>query len=202
MNEKRIKNIISDILNEYFQRLDLSKKVVKIHNYERKVLSRLDEEKLHEKLNQLFNDSIIINTIIDDYSELSESCMLKNIGAIEFAINFNSEVKKIKLEFDFEGSLMLDCKKAVFNSEFINENCDIEIKIKEFHLITSQLSDKHHITIFVKNGDILNFTKSNEKWLNSNLFGKDVNQTAKTTNIQKDQLSKNKGCISILTFFV
>lgn len=202
MNEKRIKNIISDILNEYFQRLDLSKKVEKINNYERKVLSRLDEEKLHEKLNQLFNDSIIINTIIDDYSELSESCMLKNIGAIEFATNFNSEVKKIKLEFDFEGSWMLECKKSVFNSEFINENCDIEIKIKEFHLITSQLADKHHITIFVKNGDILNLTKSNEKWFNSNLFGKDVNQTAKTTNIQKDQLSKNKGCISILTFFV
>jgi len=200
MNEKRIKNVISDILNEYFKRLDTSKKLEKIHKYERKVLSRLDEEKLHDKLNQLFNDSIIINTIFDDYSELSESCWLKNTDAIEFAINFNSEDKKIKLEFDFEGSL--DCKKAVFNSEFINENCDIEMKIKEFHMITSQLSDKHHITIFIENSEILNITKSNEKWFNSNLFGKDVSQTAKTTNTQKDQLSKNKGCMSFLSFFV
>lgn len=202
MNEKRIKKVISEILSEYFQRLDASKKVEKIHRYERKVLSRLDEEKLHKKLNLLFNDSIIINTIVDDYSELSESCMLKNTGEIEFAINFNSEDKKIKLKFDFEDSWMLDCKKAIFNSEFINENCDIEMIIKEFHLIISQLSDKHHITIFVKNGQILNIIKSNEKWFNSNLFGKDVSQTAKTTNAQKDQLSKNKGCMSFLSFFV
>jgi hypothetical protein len=202
MNEKRIKSVIADILNEYFQRLEKSKKVIKSHRHEKKVLSSLDEEKLHEKLNLLFYDSIIINTKVDDYSGISESCMLKNTNSIEFAINFNSEDKKIKLEFDFEDSLMLDCKKEIFNSEFINENCDVEMKIKEFILVFTQLSDKHHITIFVKNGVILNISPSNDNWFNSNLFGKDLSQSAKMTNSHMDQLKKNKGCMSFISFFV
>lgn len=202
MNKNRIKNVIAEVLNEYFQRLDKSKKIVKSHRREIKVLSGLDEEKLHGKLDLLFNDSIVLNTIVDDYSETSEFCMLKNTNAIEFAINFNSEDKKIKLEFDFEDSLMLDCKKEIFNSEFINENCDVELKIKEFSLVFTQLSDKHHIKIFVKNGVILNIAQSNDNWFNSNLFGKVLSQPDKKTNSHIEQLNKNKGCLFFFSFFV
>lgn len=202
MNNNRIKNVIFEILNEYFQRLDKSKKEIKSHSNSRKILSKLDEEKIDEKLMLLFNDSIIVNTQVDDYSGISESCKLKNTDAIDFTSNFNSEDKKIKLILDFEDSSMLDCKKEIFNPEVINERCDIEIRIKRFFLVFTQLSDKHHITIFIKEGEILKIKQSNDNWLNSNLFEKDVSKAAKTTNTQKDQLSKNKGCMSFFSFFV
>jgi hypothetical protein len=197
MKKNRIQSIISDLLYDYFERLEKSKKVEKGWKGDQKVLLKSDEESLTNKLKIYFKESVYISTVLDDFSEDSQCCNLKNTDVFEFSTTFNSETKRVKFHFEFDNGISY-CDKEKFQSDFINENCDCEILIKQFILTIFMLSNTHVITIKVIQSEILSLGLSKENWFNSKLFGKQINSS---NSFEKNsQLKQNKGCFGLLSF--
>jgi len=199
MKKHKIQSIISDLLCDYFERLEKSKKVEKGWKGDRKVLLKSDEESLTNKLKVYFRESIHISTVLDDYSEVSEYCDFKNTD-VEFSTTFNSEIKRVKLSFEFESGMSF-CKKENFNSDFINENCDCEILIEEFDLSIFELSNTHRVNINIKQSEILNLGLTKDNWYNSKLFGNET-ISSKTLEESNNKLKQNKGCFGLLSFIL
>ncbi len=201
---------MTEYLNEYFQSYESSKKEIGgvIH------LAKFQEEILDKKIDNLMSQSsIFLSAKIMDYSAENEECTLWDIEPIKFLFPFNTEDKLVELSIETGpqstsiGSWLggyFKCYKTLFSSEYINEDCDIELKVNGFYLTSHRTPVRedfkiinicHQLTLCIYDAEILKINQSNERWLNANYFGNELKQIKKVTEVQR------KGCLSFFSKF-
>jgi hypothetical protein len=210
MPQNKLKEILTEYLNEYFQSYASSKKEIGgvIH------LAKYQEEILDKKIeNLLSQSSILLSAKVMDYSAENEECTLWEIKPIKFLFPFNSEDKLVELNIETGpqktsiGTWLgeyFKCDKTLFNPKYINEDCDIELMVNGFYLTSHPTPVRedfkiinicHQLTLCIYDAEILKINQLNERWLNANYFGNELKQIKKVTEV------KRKGCLSFFSKF-
>ena len=198
-----LNKVITELLSDYFDKLEKSKKFEEGWREKRKVLSHYDEDLLNKRIENNFNEPFIINAKVTDFEGDGEFCILENPAPLNFTFNHNSEEKRVKLTFSL-GNDWWGGEKELFDPNLINEFCDVKIQAASASCIFYELSGMHiiNISIFEQTptslGEILSLHKEEEKWYNAKLFGQEI----KTETTKSEPLSKKKGCMSFFSCFL
>ena len=213
MHQNRLKEIITEYLNEYFPTYESCKKEGRLVNS----LASFQKEILDEKFKNLMRQSnIFLSANLWDYSAKNEQCNFNNIKPIKFLFPFNTEDKLVELTIELESRNFdnkysdenFKCDKKLFNTKYIKEDCDIELKVNKFIFHNSYLPRSiyendslkvinicYDFTLYIYDAEILKINQSDEKWLNANYFGKEIKQNKTVPEV------KRNGCLSFFSKF-